>query len=118
MSQEEPIRKRGGRPRNEHKREHQITVCLTQLEKLVVSRRAQKAGLNLSDYGRQMILTGQAQIRLTPQENETLNQVARLGNNLNQIAYKANAEGIRSIAFEAQRLLHQISQLLDKPTEP
>ena len=34
-----------------------------------------------------------------------LNQVARVGNNLNQIAHKANADGIRSIAIEAARLL-------------
>lgn len=116
MSQEEPVKKRGGRPPSPQKREEHITIYLSKLEKLAMQRRAEKAGLNLSDYGRQMILTGQAQVRLTPEENETLNQVARLGNNLNQIAYKANTEGIRSIAFEAQRLLHQISQLLNKPT--
>jgi len=118
MSQDEPIKKRGGRPPSPHKREEHITIYLSKLEKLVMQRRAEKTGLNLSDYGRQMILTGSAQVRLTAAENETLNQVARLGNNLNQIAYKANAEGIRSIAFEAQHLLRQISQLLDKPTEP
>ncbi len=118
MSREEPVKKRGGRPPSPQKREEHITIYLSKLEKLAMQRRAQKAGLNLSDYGRQMILTGKVQARLTVEENETLNQVARLGNNLNQIAYKANTEGIRSIAFEAQRLLQQISQLLDKPVEP
>lgn len=95
-----------------------MTVCLTKLEKLAIKRRAQKAGLNLSDYGRQMVLTGKAQVRLSPEENTTLNQVAKLGNNLNQIAHKAHADGIRSIALEAQRLLRQLSELLDKPAEP
>ncbi len=94
-----------------------MTVCLTKLEKLAVQRRADKAGLNLSDYGRQMILTGKAQVRLTSQENAILNEVAMLGNNLNQIAHKANADGIRSIAFEASRLLQQLNQLLNKPTD-
>lgn len=115
MSLSEPVKKKGGRPPSEQKRDQQITVLLTKLEKLALKKRAEKAGLNLSDYGRQMVLTGKAQARLTPTENETLNQVAKLGNNLNQIAHKAHADGIRSIALEAHRLLQQLSQLLDKP---
>lgn len=118
MTPTEPIKKKGGRPPSETKRDQQITVCLTKLEKLAIQKRAQKAGLNLSDYGRQMVLTGKAQVRLTPEENAILNQVAKLGNNLNQLAHKAHADGIRSIAFEASRLLGQLNQLLDKPTQP
>lgn len=111
-----PIRKKGGRPRNPQKRDEQSTVYWSTLEYLAVKKRAAKAGLNLSDYCRQLVLTGQAQVRLTPEENATLNAVAKLGNNLNQIAHKAHADGIRSIALEASRLLKQLSQLLDKPT--
>ena len=118
MNPTEPLRKKGGRPPSDTKRDQQITVLLTRLEKLAIQKRAKKAGLNLSDYCRQMVLTGQAQARLTPEENAVLNQVAKLGNNLNQIAHKANADGIRSIAIEAARLLGQLSQLLNKPTEP
>jgi hypothetical protein len=117
MSLPELVKKKGGRPPSEQKRDQQITVLLTKLEKLAIKKRAEKAGLNLSDYGRQMVLTGKAQVRLTPEENEVLNQVAKLGNNLNQIAHKANADGIRSIAFEASRLLQQLNQLLNKPTD-
>ncbi|MFD2574662.1 plasmid mobilization relaxosome protein MobC [Spirosoma soli] len=118
MNPTEPLKKKGGRPPSQTKRDQQMTVCLTKLEKLAIQRRAQKAGLNLSDYGRQMVLTGKAQVRLSAEENATLNQVAKLGNNLNQLAHKANADGIRSIAFEAQRLLRQLSDLLDKPAAP
>lgn len=117
MTPIEPVRKKGGRPKSPQKRDEQSTVYWSTLEYLAVKKRAQKAGLNLSDYCRQMVLTGQAQVRLTPEENATLNEVARLGNNLNQIAHKANADGIRSIAFEASRLLQQLSQLLNKPSD-
>ena len=117
MSQSEPVRRKGGRPPSEQKRDQQMTVLLTKLEKLAIKKRAQKAGLSLSDYGRQMVLTGKAQVRLTPEENATLNEMAKLGNNLNQIAHKANADGIRSIAFDASRLLQQLSQLLNKPSD-
>jgi hypothetical protein len=110
-----PVRKKGGRPRNPQKREEQSTIYWSTLEYLAVKKRAEKTGLSLSDYCRQMVLTGQAQVKLTAEENAVLNQVARMGNNLNQIAHKANADGIRSIAIEAARLLGQLSQLLDKP---
>lgn len=116
MATEEPRKKKGGRPPSATPRNQQMTVSLTKLEKLAVKRRAEKAGLNLSDYGRQMILSGQAQTKLTPEENATLNQVAQLGNNLNQIARKANTEGIRSIAIEASRILQQLRELVEKPT--
>ncbi|AUD07065.1 plasmid mobilization protein [Spirosoma pollinicola] len=117
MNPTEPLKKKGGRPPSTQKRDQQMTVLLTKLEKLAIQKRAEKAGLNLSDYGRQIILTGKAQARLSPEENATLNQVARLGSNLNQIAHKAHADGIRSIALEAHRLLQQLSQLLDKPAD-
>ena len=117
MTPTDPTKKKGGRPPSATKRDQQMTVLLSKLEKLAIQKRAEKAGLNLSDYGRQMVLRGKAQVRLTPAENETLNQVARLGNNLNQLAHKAHADGIRSIALEAHRLLQQLSQLLDKPAD-
>ncbi len=115
MPELEPVKKKAGRPASAIKREKKINVYVTGLEELAVKKRAERAGLNLSDYCRQMVVTGKAQARLTPAENEVLNQMAKLGNNLNQIAHKAHADGIRSIAFEASRLLQQLSQLLDPP---
>lgn len=114
MNPSEPVKKKGGRPPSAKKREKKINLYVTSLEELAIKKRAERAGLNLSDYCRQIVLTGQAQVRLTPAENAVLNEAARLGNNLNQIAHKANADGIRSIAVEAQRLLKQLSQLLDR----
>lgn len=113
MAESEPVKKKGGRPPSPKKRDKKINLYVTALEELAIKKRAERAGLNLSDYCRQIVLSGQAQVRLTPAENTLLNEATRLGNNLNQIAHKANADGIRSIAFEAQRLLKQLSQILD-----
>ena len=114
MPESEPVKKKGGRPPSAKKRDKKINLYVTGLEELAIKKRAERAGLNLSDYCRQIVLSGQAQVRLSPAENAVLNEAARLGNNLNQIAHKANADGIRSIALEAQRLLKQLSLLLDK----
>lgn len=117
MADSEVVKKKGGRPPSAKKRDKKINLYVTALEALAIKKRAERAGLNLSDYCRQLVLTGQAQVRLTPAENALLNEAARLGNNLNQIAQKANAEGIRSIAFEASRLLQQLGQLLNPPAQ-
>lgn len=117
MNPSEPVKKKGGRPPSAKKRDKKINLYVTGLEELAIKKRAERAGLNLSDYCRQIVLSGQAQVRLTPAENAVLNEAARLGNNLNQIAHKANADGIRSIAVEAQRLLRQLSQLLDRSSQ-
>ena len=118
MADSEPVKKKGGRPPSAKKRDKKINLYVTGLEELAIKKRAERAGLNLSDYCRQLVLTGQAQVRLTPEENATLNEMAKLGNNLNQIAHRANADGIRSVAFDASKLLQQLSQLLNKPATP
>ena len=118
MTPAEPVKKKGGRPPNPQKRDKQITVLFSGVEYLAIKRRAQIARLPLSDYCRQLVLTGKAEARLTPEQNTLLNQVASLGNNLNQIAKRANTDGIRSIAIEANRLLGQLSKLLDPSQQP
>ena len=118
MTPAEPVKKKGGRPPNPQKRDKQITVLFSGVEYLAIKRRAQIARLPLSDYCRQLVLTGKAEARLTPEQNTLLNQMASLGNNLNQIAKRANTDGIRSIALEASRLLAQLGQLLDPPQQP
>ena len=118
MTSAESVKKKGGRPPNPQKRDKQITVLFSGVEYLAIKRRAQTARLPLSDYCRQLVLTGKAEARLTPEQNTLLNQVASLGNNLNQIAKRANTDGIRSIAIEASRLLGQLGQLLDPPQQP
>jgi len=118
MTPAELVKKKGGRPPNPQKRDKQITVLFSGVEYLATKRRAQMARLPLSDYCRQLVLTGKAEAKLTPEQNTLLNQLASLGNNLNQIAKRANTDGIRSIAIEANRLLGQLGKLLDPPQEP
>lgn len=109
----EPVRKKGGRPKKDKPRDKQVTVCFDGIEYSTVKRRAASAGLSLSDYGRQMILKGKAEARMSQEEAATLGQLAGIGNNLNQLAKRANTDGIRSIAIEASRLLIRIGQILD-----
>lgn len=110
----EPVRKKGGRPKKDKPRDKQVTVCFDGIEYAAVKRRATSAGLTLSDYGRQLILKGKAEARMSNEQTALLGQLASLGNNLNQLAKKANADGIRSIAIEASKLLTQIGTILDQ----
>ena len=72
------------------KRSARITVYLTEEELSALRRRAEGAGLRLAVYCRQALLG----VRLSSRVNKTaLRQLSRIGNNLNQLAYHANATG-------------------------
>ena len=72
------------------KRTARITVYLTEEELSALRRRAEGAGLRLAVYCRQALLG----VRLSSRVNQTARrELRRIGNNLNQLAYRANATG-------------------------
>lgn len=120
MSQEEPakpVRKKGGRPKSEKPRTKQVTVCFDEIEYAVFRRRVKSSGLSGSDYGRQMILKGKAEARISTEQTALLGQIAGVANNLNQLTRRAHTDGIRSIAIEASRLLTELGKILDNHAE-
>lgn len=65
-----------------------IKLRVTPEEKTAVEGKAISAGVSVSDYIRHA-LAG-SRLRQTPEEKERLRQLARIGNNLNQLARWAN----------------------------
>ncbi len=86
--------KKGGRPQKAVKRDQQITVSCTLLERKAIEYKAGCSGLTNSEYLRQMGLSGKVdrQEKTLPKEvlllTGTLNHTAA---NLNQIAKKRNS---------------------------
>jgi hypothetical protein len=77
-----------------------------------VLSQADAAGLSVSDFCRQAALTGQIKAAIRPEVIPLLNEMRAIGNNLNQIVKKAQADGIRSIALKADGILTQLKTLL------
>lgn len=91
---QKPKNRKGGRPPKAVKRDEQITVSCTLLERKAIEYKAGCYGLTNSEYLRQMGLSGKIdrQEKVLPKEvlllTGTLNHTAA---NLNQIAKKRNS---------------------------
>jgi Bacterial mobilisation protein (MobC) len=74
-----------------------LTVKLTQTERHEAERRAASAGLALSTYARLKLTGGHAPAAILGRDPRAIrqlaNEIARVGNNLNQLAKVANQTG-------------------------
>ncbi|MDA3953207.1 MAG: plasmid mobilization relaxosome protein MobC [Bacteroidales bacterium] len=87
----DPAKNKGGRPRKKVKRQEQLAVMCNLLERKVISSRARKAGLTISEYLREIGLNGNLTIRtFPPQILEFTGKLNHLSANINQIAKKRN----------------------------
>lgn len=107
------------RPRSNdnERRDERVTANYTVAEKGRLRLKAIHAGLTISEYVRIQSLEGKI---ITGARHKTdpalIAEWNRIGVNLNQIAYKANATG-RFDAAEIEATLMQIETLLFKSTE-
>ena len=79
------------------KRTRKLNVYLLDEELEILNAKIDEANMSKSEYIRNMILFGAAHERtmFTKKETEALlYEINRIGNNLNQIAYRANANGM------------------------
>lgn len=87
---------------------------LTPSQRQELGAAAAASGARLSDYVRQQLFRrgGQpivaAGVRRNPEAKALLDELRRIGNNLNQLSHHANAQGM----IEEQRDLHQTITLL------
>lgn len=74
--------------------------------------RAQKSGLCVSEFVRDMAVNGKIIVNETSTNFEVVQELKRSGNNLNQIAKRFNATGIEPA--ELRNVLHAHEMLLTK----
>ncbi|MGM9512451.1 plasmid mobilization protein [Larkinella sp. GY13] len=109
-----PERKKNGRPEKstDTKKSQRIGFWVTESEAVVIRKQAQEAGLTISDYCNQIITNGQIVAPFTEEELNLKRGLVGMANNLNQIAFRANAAGISSVESSARDLLQEIKKLL------
>lgn len=97
-------RKQGVKPRKNY------TVRLSDRELALLELKAELCGMKMSQYIRELILEGETvDVSRLEHRRDIINQIARVGNNINQVAHMANAT--RSVSE------HQIRILLDEMDE-
>lgn len=107
------IKKKGGRPKKDIKRDQVLHLKCTLLDRKVIQAKAKLANLTVSDYLRQMALAGKIDRRERALPKEVLQLTGTLNHaaaNLNQIAKKRN--GIDELnALERAGLMVQSGEL-------
>ena len=78
--------------------------------------KAEKAGLNASDYVRQAAKKAQvkAKRKLAPEEIQLINDLSGVANNLNQLTKEAHKQNLAMIAPELLKALKKVNNLLEK----
>ena len=94
---------------------------MTADERALLERKMRAAGTtNMGAYLRKMALDGYILRLDLPELNEILSQLRYMGNNVNQIAKRANEVGvidemdIRGVSKRQERMLEQMARLLEK----
>lgn len=94
---------------------------MTADERALLERKMREAGTtNMGTYLRKMALDGYILRLDLPELKEMLSQLRYMGNNVNQIAKRANEVGvidemdIRGVSKRQERMLEQMARLLEK----
>jgi hypothetical protein len=85
---------KGGRPRKEVKRDEQLAVMCTLIERTIIEHKAKSVNLSVSEFLRTLPLKGQVDSRKKVLPKEVLQGIASLNHiaaNVNQIAKKRNS---------------------------
>ena len=109
--------KPGGRPAKKRieKQQRVVSTKLTELQYYAIRKRAGEAGLRVSEYVRQAVVSAEVIPRLNRQDADTIRKLAGEANNINQLAYRANAGGFALVALVKlkNRIVEIINQLSD-----
>ena len=106
--------KRGGRPKLSpaEKLKYRVAVNLCTKDFYSLKAKAAQAGMTVTEAARQAITCCQIRQRLTPEQMDCIRKLSGMGNNLNQITRKVNAEGYTNVRSEYLYLAEQIDKTI------
>ena len=96
----------------QHEADRVAVTKLTELQYYAVRKRAGEAGMRVSEYVRQAVVSAQVTPRLNRQDADTLRKLAGEANNINQLAHRANAGGFALVAVELVKLKNRIVEII------
>jgi hypothetical protein len=108
--------KKGGRPKlsPSEKLKYRIAVNLCTKDFYALKAKATQVGTTYTELARLAITGCQIRQRLTPEQMDCIRKISGMGNNLNQIAKRANTEGYSNARTEYFYLADKIDNLLNQ----
>lgn len=109
-------KKKGGRPPKKEcdLRNNHVKVGFTDLEYDSVKYKAQQVGKQSYNYVHDAALNARVRSHINDEQVELVRNVAKMGNNLNQIAKKANQSGFTMVKVYCEKTVDQLSLLLTR----
>jgi hypothetical protein len=106
--------KKGGRPKLSpaEKLKYRIAVNLCTKDFYALKAKAAQAGMSPTELARTAIVGCRINQRLTPEQMDCIRKLSGMGNNLNQIARCANAEGYVKVRNEYLDLADKIDNVI------
>ena len=107
--------KKGGRPTKgvAEKKKYRITVKLNTQDYYTLKGKAKSAGVTTSEFVRKVLDKGNIIERLTVEQADFIRKLCGMANNLNQLAYRANAEGFHAVAPFHKIIIGKIDEILN-----
>lgn len=107
---------KGGRPPKKESdlRNNRVKVGFTDLEYDSVQYKAQQVGKQNSNYIHDAALNARVHSHINDEQVELVRNVAKMGNNLNQIAKKANQSGFTMVKVYCEKTVEQLSALITR----
>jgi len=108
--------KKGGRPKlnSAEKLKYRIAVNLCTKDFFDLKAKATQAGITCAETARLAITNCQIWQRLTSEQMDCIRKLSGMGNNLNQIARRANREGYTNARTEYFYLADKIDDVLNQ----
>ncbi len=91
-----------------------IAARFSPLEYENIKKRAEEAGLKISQYATQSTLKAKVVPRITPEDASVLRNLSKLSYNVNQLAKKANTSGYFAAGIEATQLYATLKNIITK----
>jgi len=108
--------KKGGRPKlnPSEKLQYRIPVRPCTRDFYALKAKAKQAGMTYTEVARMAIIGCQIHQRLTSEQMDCIRNLSRMGNNLNQIAKRANTEGYSNSRSEYFYLADKIDNVINQ----
>ena len=86
---------------------------LAALQYYAIRKRAGEAGVRISEYVRQAVISAEVIPRLNRQDADAIRKLVGEANNINQLAHRANAGGFALVAVELVKLKDRIVEIIN-----
>ena len=91
--------KKPGRPPKIKKQEKFVGFFVTKVQHFVIQQKATKAGVNISDYMRQMAIYGQVKVKWSEEERGMVKQLINISTDIHRLTQIAEKEGATQSAL-------------------